>query len=171
MPEDPREREEAAREVVLRQLAMGPRSRRQLERKLADREAEPELGERVLDRFEEVSLVDDAAFAEVWVRSRARGKRLSRRAISRELHDKGVDRDVAEEALAAIEPEDERQAALELVRFKMRGRPAPAADGPEGRAEREKVTRRLVGMLGRKGYGPGLAFGVVKEVLAELDEA
>ena len=63
----------------------------------------------------------------------------------------------------------ERQAALELVRAKMRGRPAPAADGPEGRAERDKVVRRLVGMLGRKGYGPGLAFGVVKEVLGELD--
>ncbi|MDO4240094.1 RecX family transcriptional regulator, partial [Micrococcus sp.] len=169
LPEDPREREEAAREVVLRQLAMGPRSRGQLERKLVERQAEPELVDRVLDRFEEVSLVDDAAFAEVWVRSRARGKRLSRRAISRELHEKGVDRDVAEEALAAIEPEDERQAALELVRAKMRGRPAPAADGPEGRAERDKVVRRLVGMLGRKGYGPGLAFGVVKEVLAELD--
>ena len=169
LPEEPREREEAAREVVLRQLAMGPRSRGQLERKLAERQAEPELIARVLDRFEEVSLVDDAAFAEVWVRSRARGKRLSRRAISRELHEKGVAEDVAEEALATIEPEDERQAALELVRAKMRGRPAPAADGPEGRAERDKVVRRLVGMLGRKGYGPGLAFGVVKEVLGELD--
>ncbi|WP_248124123.1 regulatory protein RecX [Micrococcus lacusdianchii] len=169
LPEEPREREEAAREVVLRQLAMGPRSRGQLERKLAERQADPELIARILDRFEEVGLVDDAAFAEVWVRSRARGRRLSRRAISRELHEKGVDRDVAEEALAAVEPEDERQAALDLVHAKMRGRPAPAADGPAGRAERDKVVRRLVGMLGRRGYGPGLAFGVVQEVLGELD--
>ncbi|MBD4563058.1 regulatory protein RecX, partial [Xanthomonas citri pv. citri] len=74
LPTAPREREEAAREVVLRQLALGPRSRGQLERKLAERQAEPELIERVLDRFEEVRLVDDAAFAEVWVRSRHRSK-------------------------------------------------------------------------------------------------
>nr|WP_298984813.1 regulatory protein RecX [uncultured Micrococcus sp.] len=167
LPEDPRERAEAAREVVLRQLAMGPRSRGQLERKLAEREAEPELIEQVLDRFEEVRLVDDAAFAEVWVRSRHRGRGLSRRAIGRELQEKGVDRDVAEEALEAIEPEDERAAALELARRRMRGKTVPPADSPENRAERDKVVRRLVGMLGRKGYAPGLAFGVVTEVLGE----
>lgn len=170
LPLEPRAREEAAREVVLRQLAMGPRSRGQLERKLAERGAEPELTARVLDRFEEVDLVDDAAFAETWVRSRRRGKRLSRRAISRELHEKGVDREVAEQALESIDPEDERAAALELVRQRQRGRPVPSADTPEGRAERDRTVRRLVGMLGRKGYGPGLAFGVVTEVLAELED-
>lgn len=170
LPEDPREREEAAREVVLRQLALGPRSRGQLERKLTEREAEPELIERVLDRFEEVRLVDDAAFAEVWVRSRHRSRGLSRRAIGRELHEKGVDRDVAEVALEAIDTDDERAAALDLARRRARGRSVPAADSREGRAERDKVVRRLVGMLGRKGYAPGLAFSVVNEVLAELEE-
>lgn len=170
LPADPREREEAAREVVLRQLALGPRSRGQLEAKLADREAEPELIARVLDRFEEVRLVDDAAFAEVWVRSRHRSKGLARRAIGHELRQKGVDRDVAAEALEAIDGEDERAAALELVRRRLRGRRVPAGNGPDARAERDKVTRRLVGMLGRKGYGGGLAFAVVKEVLGELEE-
>lgn len=169
LPEDPQEREAAAREVVLRQLALGPRSRAQLERTLADREAEPELVARVLDRFEEVRLVDDAAFAEVWVRSRHRSRGLSRRAIGRELHEKGVDREVAEQALEGIDGDDERAAALDLVRRRLRGRPVPSGTSPEGRAERDKVIRRLVGMLGRRGYAPGLAFGVVKEALAELE--
>ena len=31
------------------------------------------------------------------------------------------------------------------------------------RAEKEKVMRRLVAMLGRKGYPAGLAFSVVRE--------
>ncbi|MCD0182824.1 regulatory protein RecX [Micrococcus luteus] len=167
LPADPREREEAAREVVLRQLALGPRSRGQLEAKLAEREAELELIARVLDRFEEVRLVDDAAFAEVWVRSRHRSKGLARRAIGHELRQKGVDRDVAAEALEAIDGEDERAAALELVRRRLRGRRVPAGNDPDARAERDRVTRRLVGMLGRKGYGGGLAFAVVKEVLQE----
>ncbi|MER6986583.1 regulatory protein RecX [Micrococcus luteus] len=170
LPTAPREREEAAREVVLRQLALGPRSRGQLERKLAERQAEPELIERVLDRFEEVRLVDDAAFAEVWVRSRHRSKGLARRAIGHELQQKGVDREIAAEALEAIDGEDERTAALDLVRRRLRGRTVPGGASPEARAERDKVTRRLVGMLGRKGYGGGLAFAVVKEVLAEHEE-
>lgn len=170
LPTAPREREEAAREVVLRQLALGPRSRGQLERKLAERQAEPELIERVLDRFEEVRLVDDAAFAEVWVRSRHQSKGLARRAIGHELQQKGVDREIAAEALEAIDGEDERTAALDLVRRRLRGRTVPGGASPEARAERDKVTRRLVGMLGRKGYGGGLAFAVVKEVLAEHEE-
>ena len=170
LPTAPREREEAAREVVLRQLALGPRSRGQLERKLAERRAEPELIERVLDRFEEVRLVDDAAFAEVWVRSRHRSKGLARRALGHELQQKGVDREIAAEALEAIDGEDERTAALDLVRRRLRGRTVPGGASPEARAERDKVTRRLVGMLGRKGYGGGLAFAVVKEVLAEHEE-
>ncbi|MCV7529327.1 regulatory protein RecX [Micrococcus luteus] len=170
LPTAPREREEAAREVVLRQLALGPRSRGQLERKLAERQAEPELIERVFDRFEEVRLVDDAAFAEVWVRSRHRSKGLARRAIGHELQQKGVDREIAAEALEAIDGEDERTAALDLVRRRLRGRTVPGGASPEARAERDKVTRRLVGMLGRKGYGGGLAFAVVKEVLAEHEE-
>jgi len=170
LPTAPREREEAAREVVLRQLALGPRSRGQLERKLAERQAEPELIERVLDRFEEVRLVDDAAFAEVWVRSRHRSKGLARRALGHELQQKGVDREIAAEALEAIDGEDERTAALDLVRRRLRDRTVPGGASPEARAERDKVTRRLVGMLGRKGYGGGLAFAVVKEVLAEHEE-
>ncbi|MBA9081101.1 regulatory protein [Micrococcus aloeverae] len=170
LPTAPREREEAVREVVLRQLALGPRSRGQLERKLAERQAEPELIERVLDRFEEVRLVDDAAFAEVWVRSRHRSKGLARRALGHELQQKGVDREIAAEALEAIDGEDERTAALDLVRRRLRGRTVPGGASPEARAERNKVTRRLVGMLGRKGYGGGLAFAVVKEVLAEHEE-
>ena len=60
--------------------------------------------------------------------------------------------------------------ALDLARRRARGRSVPAADSREGRAERDKVVRRLVGMLGRKGYAPGLAFSVVNEVLAEFEE-
>lgn len=165
LPTEPGEREQAAREVVLRQLALGPRSRGQLERKLLEREAEPELIARVLDRFEEVDLVDDAAFAEMWVRTRHRGRRLSRTAISRELQQKGVDRDVAEQALEQIDPEDERAAARELVLRKVRGNPVPIADTPEGRVERDKHIRRLVAMLGRRGYGPGISYRAVADVI------
>jgi regulatory protein len=44
-------------------------------------------------------------------------------------------------------------------------RKLPAGAELTDRAERDKAVRRLVGMLGRKGYPPGLAFAVVKEEL------
>ena len=55
----------------------------------------------------------------------------------------------------------------EFTPRRLRGRRVPAGNGPDARAERDKVTRRLVGMLGRKGYGGGLAFAVVREALQE----
>ena len=36
--------------------------------------------------------------------------------------------------------------------------------------DRVKATRRLVGMLARKGYPPGMAFSVVRDELAAADQ-
>ncbi|MFI7484210.1 regulatory protein RecX [Kocuria sp. M1R5S2] len=155
---DPRE---VARSIVLRQLTASPKSRQQLEEKLADRNVSEDVAREVLDRFEEVDLVDDAQFAEVYVRSRASSRKLSRSAIRRELATRGVTGETAEAALEQRTDEDERADAAELVRRRF-----PAAADLTDRAERDRAVRRLVGMLGRKGYAPGLAFAVVQDELA-----
>ena len=61
-----------ARNIVLRQLSAAPKTRHQLAEKLLQREIPDDVVSEVLDRFEEVELIDDAAFAESWVRSRHR---------------------------------------------------------------------------------------------------
>lgn len=155
---DPRE---VARAIVLRQLTASPKSRRQLEEKLADRNVPEDVAREVLDRFEEVDLVDDAQYAELYVRSRASSRKLSRSAIRRELASRGVTGEIAESALEQRTDEDERADAAELVRRKL-----PAGLDPADRAERDRAVRRLVGMLGRRGYAPGLAFAVVQDELA-----
>jgi regulatory protein len=48
-----------ARGIALRQLATGPRTRAQLAAAMARRGVPGEVAEKVLDRFEEVQLVDD----------------------------------------------------------------------------------------------------------------
>lgn len=151
-----------ARSIVLRQLTLAPKSRHQLAAKLAERDVPDEVAVAVLDRFEEVQLVDDAEFAMMWVRSRASTRSLARSVLKRELAEKGIHGELAEEALAQVSDEEEREAAEQLVRRKHR----PGSMGTD-RAARDKETRRLVSMLGRKGYGSSLAFGVVKEVLDE----
>lgn len=150
-----------ARSIVLRQLTMAPRSRHQLELKLAERGVPDDVAAAVLDRFEEVRLVDDAEFARMWVGSRARTRSLARGALRRELAEKGIGPEDAEAALEQLSDEDETAAARELVRRKLRpGRM------PEDRGERDKAVRRLASMLVRKGYSPSLAFKVVSEELA-----
>lgn len=154
---DPRE---VARAIVLRQLTASAKSRRQLEDKLADRNVPEDVAQEVLDRFEELQLVDDARFAEAYVRSRAGSRKLSRAAIRRELGTRGVTGETAESALEQRTDDDERRDAAELVRRRM-----PADLDCADRAERDRTVRRLVGMLGRRGYAPGLAFAVVRDEL------
>lgn len=144
--------EAVARAIVLRQLTMAPRSRTQLATKLTLREIPVDVAQRVLDRFEQVGLVDDAAFAAGWVRSRQATR--GRRALAHELRAKGIGDDLAAQALDAIEGDDERQAAAELV-----ARRLPATRG----LDRDRRIRRLVAMLARRGFGGGLAMQVVCE--------
>ncbi len=153
-----------ARSILLRQLALGARSRHQLARKLADREIPAAVAAALLDRFEEVQLIDDAEFARMWVRTRTAAKALSRSSLRRELADKGIDPDLAEDALLQISDEDEHAQARDVVRRKLRG----SADLSD-RAVRDKEVRRLVGVLARKGYSPGTAFSIVKDVLADAE--
>ena len=149
-----------ARAIVLRQLTASPKSRLQLARKLAERHVPDDVADAVLDRFEEVKLVDDADFAEMWVRSRSQSRKLARGALRRELAEKGIGPETAAAALEQLSDEDEESAARGLVQRKLR-----SVAGLEDRAERDKVTRRLASMLARKGYQPSQAFRIVGEVL------
>lgn len=162
-PEDPAaaepepDQEAVARKILLDALTGAARSRQELAERLAKRHVPDELATRLLDRFEEVGLVDDAAFARSWIASRQPGKGLARRALAQELRRKGVADEVAREALEEIDPADEEAAARALVRKKLRSLRG---------VDETKAARRLAGMLARKGYSPGMAFSVVREELA-----
>jgi regulatory protein len=145
------------RTIVLTALTAAPRSRAQLETRLAAKGAPPEVTARVLDRFEEVGLVDDAEFARSLVRSRQASRGLAGRALRQELRRTGVDDDTAAEVLAGIDPAQELATARELVAKRL-----PAT---RGLAVPRRVSR-LVGMLARKGYPSSLALQVVREALA-----
>ncbi len=66
-----------ARNIALRQLSMAPKSRKQLEESLAKRKVLPEIAGPVLDRLTEVGLIDDLAYAGMFVRSRCLTKKVS----------------------------------------------------------------------------------------------
>ncbi len=152
-PADP---QAVARAICLRLLTMAPRTRAQLAEALRKREVPEDAAEAVLERFSEVGLIDDEAFAAAWVSSRHTGRGLARRALASELRHRGVDEDTVKEAVERLDPDQEAETARGLVARKLR-----ATRGLEPAVR----TRRLAGMLARKGYGPSLAFRVIREAL------
>jgi regulatory protein len=148
--------EAVARIICLRLLTAAPRTKAELATALRRRGVPDDAAEAVLERFAEVKLIDDEMFARAWVESRHHGRGLAGRALSAELRRRGVAREQIDAALDELDPEQEAATARELVDRRLRstrGQPGPAR------------MRRLVGMLARKGYGPGLAYRVVREAL------
>ncbi|PKW28151.1 regulatory protein RecX [Phycicoccus duodecadis] len=164
---DPRTRGEAvdphdwARQIVLRQLTAAPRSRAQLEQALRRKQCPDDVATAVLDRMEEVGLVDDEAYAGMLVRSQQAGRGLARRALRQELRKKGVDDETAQAALDALDPHAEEERARELVAKKLR-----TLHGLEPVVQ----TRRLAGLLARKGYDGELAMRVVRDAVRDAPE-
>lgn len=148
--------ETVARHIVLRQLSMGPRTRKQLADKLRERDCEDAVAARVLDRMTDVGLIDDQAFAEMLVRSKQAGRGLAKRALAQELRQKGVDDETVSRALGSIDPDSERARAQELATKKMR---------TMGGLDPQVQSRRLSGMLVRKGYPPSVVYAVVREAV------
>ncbi|MBB5872328.1 regulatory protein [Allocatelliglobosispora scoriae] len=156
-PLTPREEGERAREICLRQLAVRPRTRSELDTALRKRGIGEETIAEVLDRYDEVGIIDDAAFARAWVSSRHYGKGLAGRALAQELRRRGVEQDLITEAVSEIDSETEAATALDLARRKLRSL----------HGDPQSVFRRLVGALARKGYSGGVAVGAAKQAFAE----
>lgn len=150
-----------AKTIVYNQLAYSAKTRGQLRKKLQAEGFEAELIESLLDKFEAAKLIDDAEYAQTFVAQKSRTKKLSRAALRRELAERGVRGEEAENALAQRTDEQEREDAAELVRKKLR----PGMDLSD-RAEKDRVTRRLLGMLARRGYSSSVSMSVVREELA-----
>ncbi len=153
--------ESVARAIVLRQLSMAPRSRFQLEKKLRQRGCEDDVAAKVLDRLTEVGLIDDEAYAQMLVRSKQSDKGLARRALAHELRKQGIDQEVADEALGQVGAGDERLRAEQLVAKKLRSMRGLTPD---------VQTRRLAGLLARKGYSGEVAWPIIREQVDGLPE-
>lgn len=150
-----------AKTIVYNQLAYSAKTRGQLRKKLQAEGFDAELIEPLLDKFEAAKLIDDAEYAQTFVAQKSRTKKLSRTALRRELAERGVRGEEAENALAQRTDEQEREDAAELVRKKLR----PGMDFSD-RAEKDRVTRRLLGMLARRGYSSSVSMSVIREELA-----
>lgn len=147
--------------VVMRRLNAAPRSRGELSKYLLDKEFDPTLIDRVLDRVSSMGYIDDAAYAQEWVRSRHRSRGLAPSVLKRELISKDVDLEVIEVALEQLTSDETRVRAYELAAKKYRSLMA---------VDHAVAVRRIASLLQRKGYPPSMCFQVAKETVgAQLD--
>ena len=148
-------------DVALRLLGVRARSRHEMRERLLRRGFEDDVVNDVMARLDRAGLLDDSDFAAEWVRSRHAHSGRGRIALKQELRTKGIDAEVIDEVLADINPEAERANAAQMAAKKLATMRVDLTD----RAERDKVYRRLAGMLSRRGYDQSTVIAVVGEVL------
>jgi regulatory protein len=152
-PGDP---EEVARIVCLRLLDRRAYTRAELATALRKRGVPDDVADRVLDRFADLRLVDDAALADSYARAQHHERGLAGRAVAAKLRQRGVPDETVRTALEQIDRGSEAAAARRLAERRVR-----SLSGLDPAVQ----ARRLLGLLARKGYSPGLAHETVRAVL------
>lgn len=148
---------------ALNRLDRRAMSRRELDRKLKELEFDEPTRQRVLDRLAELGLLDDAAFARAIVRETLARKPAGRRLLQQKLFQKGIDRRVADAAIAeALDATDQSAAAVELVRKRLRSMQ---------RLDPVARKRRLYGLLARRGFDPDAIDDALRAAAADIDAA
>lgn len=154
-PGDP---DEVARIVCLRLLDRRAHTRAELATALRRRGVPDESAGRVLDRFAELRLIDDAALADQFARAAHHERGLAGRAVAVRLRQRGVPDDTVRAAVGRIDRASEAAAARRLVERRLRSL---------GGLDPAVQARRLVGLLARKGYPSGLAHDIVRDAIRE----
>ncbi len=149
-----------ARDTALGLLGYRARSRAELQRRLERHGYEPELVRETLDLLARNGLVDDAEFSRSWVRARTGSRPMGPGRIAAELRQKGVDREVIQEALQPLGPDTELDLALSVGRRKIE-----QLHGEDARSAR----RKLGAMLMRRGFG-WETVSCVLDILLQADE-
>ncbi len=145
--------------AALRLLSYRPRSEREMRDALRSRRIPEAIADETLDRLRQLRLLDDQAFAEAWAESRQRNSPRGRRMLLAELAQKGIERKVAQESVAAI---DEEAAAMRAGRKR-----SQRLRGLEFRDFR----RGLGDFLARRGFGYGVCEAAIKQLWAEVGDS
>lgn len=148
------EAETRARNLAMDYLARRPRTVHEVREKLKQKAFDEETIAHVLDRLLERGYLDDAAYAEEYVRVRTGARGYGPRRVMGELLRRGVTAELIERALDTADSDTLYETALKIGQKRwqlLRREPDP-----------QKRRKKLSDFLLRRGYG----FDVVRRVLA-----
>ena len=132
------------------------RSQYEVTCKLKQKGFSDEIINETLDFFADLGYLDDLKFAQLWVSSRIRTKPRSKRFLEYELKNKGIAEDIIIQAVAEVDQDQEYSLAKDIAikRF-----------SKMSNLDKNIVKRRLVGILGRRGFNRYIVYNVLKEVV------
>jgi SOS response regulatory protein OraA/RecX len=111
--------------------------------------------------LQRLKVVDDLDFSIRWAESRIKHNPKSPWLIARELREKGVPVETVEKAVGeALGEVDLEDLTRQVLRRRYAGRTYAASD-------RDRLTKRMVDFLLRRGFGPQLALEVSRQVASE----
>jgi regulatory protein len=144
-------------DAALRFLAPRPRSIHEMQRKLVEKGFDPQAIAGALDHLTRLGYLDDAAFANFWVRERQISSPLSPRALRYELRRKGVSGEVIEAALAELDAAGAALQAAEAHARRLRG------------LTRREFHDRLAAHLQRRGFSYSQARQAIQTLIERTE--
>ena len=143
---------ERARDAAMRLVVQRPRSMREVRQRLAKREFAAGTIDRVITRLEELALLDDLVFARYWIEQRETFKPRGPIALRQELMQKGVARDIIDEALVDVDVERAARKAGQSRVGRWMGLPE------------EQFRQKMAGYLQRRGFG----YEIINKITDEM---
>jgi len=148
-----------ALELALWYLSKSARTQKEIEDRLGRKEYSPDDIKYAIGRLKTLEFIDDAKYAESFIRNAKLGKPKGKHRIRLELIRKGVDKELIEQALEGGFGEDEQE---ELINSAAKSYLKKCASLPK-----EKIYNRLMGFLLRRGFDYDKVSRYVKALLKE----
>ncbi len=145
---------------AMNRISSRPMSRRALDRKLRDKEHAEPVRVAVLDRLEELGLLDDLAYARMLVRDLQLRKPAGPALLKSKLYEKGIDARLIDQVVgeATSDTRNQLDAAMDLARKK---------SASMARLDPAVRRRRLYGQLARRGFSPDTLREVMERIARE----
>jgi regulatory protein len=147
-----------AREAALSLLSFRPRTAVELQRRLREKGFDPEIASGCIAELTGRGLIDDASFAQSFIRDRIRFRPRGAQRILQELRTKGVDWETARASVNEVW-EEEEVSEMDLARQ------AAAKWSPRAGESQLRARRRLYNFLARRGFSADAVRQVVDEIL------
>ena len=144
-------------DVALQFLSYRPRSEAEVRRRLI-KDFPTSLVEATVVQLKAKGLLDDAAFARFWRDNRERHRPRSKAIIRQELFQKGINRNVADEALEGLDEEASAIRAGRKLLRRLRG------------VDSESFRSKMGSHLGRRGFSYGVAGRATEALWQELSD-
>ena len=132
-------------------LSIRMQTEHELWEKLGKKSLRKDIG-RTIARLEELGYVDDRKFAKLWVESRSHNHGSN--SLRTDLIKKGLKREIIDETLALVEPDQQLEAARLIVKAK-----------DKAEYSREERFTKLAGLLSRRGFN----YDIIKKALQKVE--